>query len=426
MFRLFFCGIGSFVAGLMVLFSVVLITSNAYAQVGSKSLTLKEAVARTLQNNPQLHQYAFRAQGLAGQRDMESLAPAMTVDVALEGFGGGGSHSGFDSTESTLALASVLEFGSKRKARVSVADAHLNTLQYEREVKTLDILGRVTFAFIHALETQESILLAKEVLSLSREAFSTVQGQAQRGAASEAEIKRASAALAQADVQLNALSLRFERESMVLSTFWRGMIADFSHLKGNLFDFGAGAEFSVLYKKAKLGPGVGLFSSKSRLKDAQVQLARTKSRSDVGWMLGVRHYEDSGDSALVAGVSMPLFSGKRNQGGVKVALVERDQFELQYREALLNLHSQLYAAYSQRKQFVYAVEKSKKDIIPSLERALILYQEAYENGRYSYQEWVIAQQELITAKQMLIQNASSALLNQAIIDQLTSQSVHSK
>jgi len=52
---------------------------------------------------------------------------------------------------------------------------------------------------------------------------------------------------------------------------------------------------------------------------------------------------------------------------------------------------------------------------------LVLTQDAYEKGRYRYQDWIAAQEELLTAKQQLIEAATAAQLSQALIEQLTAE-----
>ena len=86
--------------------------------------------------------------------------------------------------------------------------------------------------------------------------------------------------------------------------------------------------------------------------------------------------------------------------------------------ALLKLHVQLFEAYSQRQQHVAAVAAFRSTILPDLNLALTAIQRAYERGRYSYQEWTAAQKELLDAKRALIDNATAASLNQAVIEQL--------
>ena len=52
---------------------------------------------------------------------------------------------------------------------------------------------------------------------------------------------------------------------------------------------------------------------------------------------------------------------------------------------------------------------------------MLLTRQAYENGRYRYQDWIAAQEELLTAKQQHIESATAAQLNQALIEQLIAE-----
>ena len=98
---------------------------------------------------------------------------------------------------------------------------------------------------------------------------------------------------------------------------------------------------------------------------------------------------------------------------------------MQYRqeEALLQLHALLFEAYHTRQQNIDAVEQLRSTVLPDLTKALDLTRQAYERGRYSYVEWTAAQRELLSAREALVEAAATALLNQALIEQLTAQSM---
>ncbi|WP_299127445.1 TolC family protein, partial [uncultured Alcanivorax sp.] len=90
-------------------------------------------------------------------------------------------------------------------------------------------------------------------------------------------------------------------------------------------------------------------------------------------------------------------------------------------DTLLRLHSRLFEAYRQRQQNIEAVEQIRGQVLPDLSDALSQTREAYEKGRYSYVEWTAAQRELLSARQALVDAATTALLNQSLIEQLTAQ-----
>ncbi|WP_240945987.1 TolC family protein [Pseudomaricurvus alkylphenolicus] len=387
----------------------------------SIALTLEDAITRTLKNNPQLYQYRFRQQSLIAQRETSSLSPALQLGLEVENVAGSGEFNEVDSAETTLALSSVIELGAKARSRAAVIDARADRLNFERQAATLDVLGELTTTFIRALSTQENIALAKEAFALSEQMLKTVKQRASKGAAPEAEVMRAKAALTRTFIRLQALRSSFKRQKVTLSSFWGGTNPHFTELSGSLSAFGSSDDFASLLQRAKHSPAIAIFASEARLKDAEVKLAQAQSRVDIGWQLGVRRFEETDDTALTAGVSIPLFSGKRNRGAVASALAERNAVDYQQADAQLRLHNRLFAAYSQREENKAAVKQFSSHVLPALEQALRLTRQAYENGRYRYQDWIAAQEELLTAKQQHIEAATAAQLNQALIEQLIAE-----
>ena len=177
----------------------------------------------------------------------------------------------------------------------------------------------------------------------------------------------------------------------------------------------------MLYAKVEKNPAIQIFAAEERLKEAEVRLAKTQSRADISWSVGVRRFQESDNSALVAGFSMPLFSSKRNSGAVSTALAQRNEIFVQKEVALLNMHTQLFRAFHNRKQAILTVKELQNTIIPVLEEALKETQAAYQRGRYGYLEYVSARQELLSARRTLIESASSALTYGAEIEQLTAE-----
>ena len=388
------------------------------------ALTLKEALTRTLAKNPQLYQYTFIQEATRAQRQTSALRPALELELAAENFAGSNNNKGFDSAEITLALSSVIELGGKREARLSFADARIIQAEWEKKATTLDVLGELTASYIESLATQANIQLAEESLALSQSLLKTVNTRSNKGATPEAEVMRAQAAVARAEIRLAALVERLERQKVRLARFWGDTTPAFSSLEGSLFAFGSSQGFDRLYARVKTSPAIQVFASEARIKDAEVTLARAGGRSDLTWRAGIRRFEETGDSAFTAGLSIPLFSKKRNSGEVKAALANRNAVDYARQDLLLRLHAQLFEAYSLRRQSITAVNKTESEIIPALENALKLTRKAYENGRYRYLDLIAAQEELLATKQARIDAASTALISQALIEKLSSESLN--
>ncbi len=393
----------------------------AVAVEASSPMTLQTAIQKTLQHNPQLHQFTFTKKRLLAERKLSALKPAYSLGLEVENFSGSGEVEGLDRAEITVALSSVIELGDKQRSRTSVAQARLNRFALDQQAKTLDVLGALTRTFVQLLATQAEIQLADEALALSKELLSAVSNRAQRGAASDAEVMRTQAMLTQSIMHRDNLRRRLERERVALARFWSERSPQFSFVDGDLFTFGSTQSFEQLYERVQVSPAMMIFASELRLKDAEVQLAKTQSRANLSWQFGVKYLEDSNDTGLTMGVSMPLFSSGRNRSSVNAALSERNAMEFQQADQALLLHEQLFNAFSQRQQFIASHRQLQQQVIPQLEESLQITRKAYDRGALRFQDWVAAQRELITAKQQRIETASAALINQSTIEQLIAE-----
>ena len=392
---------------------------SALAHAGEKPLTLSKALSRAMAQNPGLQVFDFRLQGLEGRRVTADQNPALEAGLEVENFLGSDNLQGVDGAEYTLSLSSILELGGKRQARVTVTPGR--TGEAERRAETLDVLGQVTQRFVATLALQEKIELAAEAVALAEATHEIVTRRADRGATPQAEVMRAKAALTRSRIQQSRLRAAYESRKMALASLWGDTSPDFQILEGDLFQFDSSDEFDALYQRVSDSPAIQIYASEQRIREAEIQLARSQSESDIRWQVGVRRFEETDDTALTAGFSVPLFSGRRNRGEVQAALAARDEVRFRREDTLLRLHSRLFDAYHLRQQNIETVEQIRGQMLPDLTEALTQTREAYEGGRYSYVEWTAAQRELLSAQQALVDAATTALLNQALIEQLTAQ-----
>ena len=394
---------------------------SALAHAGNKPLTLSEALSRAMAQNPGLQVFDFRLQGLEGRRVTADQNPALEAGLEVENFLGSDNLEGVDGAEYTLSLSSALELGGKRQARASVVNSRYGRVEVERRAETLDLLGQATQHFVATLALQEKLQLAAEAVALAEATHEIVTRRVDRGASPQAEVMRAKAALTRSRIEQSRALSEYESRKIALASLWGDTRLDFQSLEGDLFQFGSSDSFEILYQRVSESPAIQIYASERRVREAEVQLSRSQSESDIRWQVGIRRFEETDDTALTAGLSVPLFSGRRNRGEVQAALAARDEVQYRREDTLLRLHSRLFEAYRQRQQNIEAVEQIRGQMLPDLSDALSQTREAYQKGRYSYVEWTAAQRELLSARQALVDAATMALLNQALIEQLTAQ-----
>lgn len=384
-------------------------------------LTLQQALKFTLKEHPSLGVFQFRQQALEGERSTAAQQPSYRIGAELENFAGNGEFSGVDNAELTVSLSSAIELGGKVDARLGVVKSKRTVVETQKELQALELLSETTRRYIDLLTAQERVKLAEESLQLAKETLRVAQRRANLGATMKAEVKRAKASLAQAELTLQKEESNLKVYSASLQAMWNEQASIVYSASASLYRFGNALSFEELYQKVQNNPSIKQFSALERLKQSEVDLTSTSNQSNINWSVGLTRSQASGDMGFKAGFSMDLFSESRNQGKLQSALAAKNEVFVSKKTALLRMHDQLFNAYQQRKQSVHVVERLQQDIIPTLALALNETQKAYQRGRYSYFEYVAARQELISAKRKLIDAASAALMYGVAIEQLTAE-----
>ncbi len=393
----------------------------ALASPNGSTLSLKTALQRALTLNPALKVYDFRSLALQGQMKTAELKPGYELGLEAENFFGTDELSGLDEVELTVSLSSVIEMGEKRAARRGIVSNSRTVLDAQRQVESLELLGEVTRRYVDILAAQERVSLAKEAKDLADETHNIVHKRADAGATPEAEVKRAQASTAQAQLTLLSTLQQLDYLKVSLVALWGERSPNFTSVEGDLYRFGDDVEFETLLAKVESNPAIRIYAAEERLRDAAVRVAKTQSKADITWSVGLRRFQAEDDTALVAGFSMPLFSSKRNSGARSTALAQRNEINVQKEVAMLGMHTQLFRAFHNRRQAILAAKNLQGTIIPALSDALEETQTAYQRGRYGYLEYVSARQELLNARRTLIESAASALTYAAEIEQLTAE-----
>lgn len=396
--------------------------TTAYAEdhdTETGSLSLQQAVQRAMQYNPVLAGFSWRQQSLNAQRQMAAQRPAYELGITADNVLGSGGYRSAQQHELTLSLASLIETGSKRQARIAQLDASAAVLDAEQYIRARDILAEVHSLFIASLSLQEKRQLAIQARQLAERSYQVLQQQARKGAAASADVSRAKAALSQARLHEATVNNRYENSRRQLAASWGEKQPDFAPLAGDLYAFSIADDLNLLYQRMAQSPAIQVYSSQERLQQATIRLARSQAATDIRWQVGITRFQETGDAAVSAGFSLPLFSGKRQQANVRVSEAALKLQHAEREAAQLNLHTRLTMAYSTQQQQIAAADLLRSDIIPLLIQAQDQTQAAYQQGRYSYLNWLDAQNELLQARLALIEAATTVWLNQILIEQLT-------
>lgn len=370
-------------------------------------LTLAEAIDNALRRNPGLHASAFRLTRAQAETAQAQLRPAPELALELENFAGSGDMSGTDALESTLSFTQVLELGDKRTARIATAEAAADLAAVEVRARELDVLAEVTRRFLAAASAAEQLRLAQETQRLAEETLAAISRRVAAARSPLADESRARIAVTRAslDVRQSASVLRTRRYALAAS--WGDIEPQFGTLRADLFSFESDPGFPALIARLEHNPAFLRFASEIRLRDAQLRLAQAQNRPDLALTLGLRRLQDSGDTALVAGISMPLNLPKRGEANQRMARAELAQVQAEQQAAAVFARDTLFGLYEEMSAARRRAEALREEALPLARTALEQTQTGYDRGRFAFSELAVARQELLALQSAAIDSAAT-------------------
>lgn len=386
-------------------------------------LTLPAAIARASASHPELAELALETNAREAELRSASLRPAPEVDLLVEDVAGSGTREGLEAAQTTLSLSQLFELGGKRAGRQAVAEARVAQLRTDQTVRQLDVAAAIARSFVAVLTRQERVTAAHEAVDLSRRVRMAVDERVKAAAAPEAETSRAAVAGAEADLSLEDALHTLETARFELAAAMGDEAPAFDSVAGELFRLPASSSFDALMARLEASPDLARFLDEERLRDAEIRLAERRRSLDLRGTLGVRRFEEGDDTALVAGISVPLFAGRQAAPAVTAAQAQRDRVAPLRAAALLKARARLHAHYQEMEHARHVVTTLREQVLPQLDKALEQTEYAYRRGRYSYLEWSEAQRRRLEARSRLIDAASDFHLNLIEIERLTGQSL---
>jgi outer membrane protein, heavy metal efflux system len=412
--KLIFCVIG---------FVCVSSVSLAEEKVISESISLQDAITATLNKNPSLSAYQFRHQALAGEKVTAELKPGWEVSGEIENLAGTGDYKGTDASEMTLSLSSVIELGRPQQARSQLVTARQAAMMSSEQLATADLLTKVTRQFIKVLAAQETMGLQQEFYKAAEDNLRSINLLIQSGRLSDAELLRAKAALAISGIELQQTQNTLNAEKIKLGLFWGDSSVSFSQVKAELFRFMPAKSLDDWRTQLQKNPDLHLLNLSVQVKEAEIKQINAESRTDITWNLGVRQLQATDDTAMVVGVHVPLGSKSRSSGALSTAVANQSLAEQERDEALLHIQAELNNLYAEYQMALNRVGLLKTEVLPLLEQAMVKTTKAFEQGRNSYLEFNLAQNQLLETKKSLIDAAAEAHLLYANIERLTANSL---
>jgi cobalt-zinc-cadmium efflux system outer membrane protein len=404
-----------------------LITPTGFAAVPASEptaiLTLSQAIAATVAQNPDLRATAYELKAADAGITQAGLRPNPEVSLEVNGLAGSGIARDAEERQVTLTLSQTLELGDKRGRRINVAASNRELVGIEQQARELDVLAEVTRRFIEVASAQERLQLAREASGLAERTAKAIAVRVEAARTPQAELSRAQIAVtrAHADERQAESALRGARR--LLTAMWGNTEPRFDSARADLLKLTPLEPFETLQQRIDRNPDFVRFASEARLREAELRLAQAQSRPNLTVGVGLRRFQATNDVGVTLGFSMAIPMFDRNQGAIAQARVRREQTGAQEEAARIRAQAALFALYQQLVANRDRLATLQSEALPEAQAALDQTQTGYERGRFSYLELAVAQQELVSLRSAVIDTATDYYRLTAEIERLTSESL---
>jgi len=193
------------------------VTENPTGQI-----TLRDALALALRQSPELASFAWEIRARESAAIQAGRPPNPVADLLFEDLGAGraADESGTVGAQATLQLSQLIELGGKRAARRTLAGLDRDLAEWDFETARIDVLTRVTAAFLDVLASQQTVALAERNRALFGEVDQTVRTRVEAGVVSPIEQTKAGVALAMTRIEMQRAQRSLAAARTALAALW--------------------------------------------------------------------------------------------------------------------------------------------------------------------------------------------------------------
>jgi len=388
-------------------------------------ITLRQALALALMHNPELRAFSWEVRASEARRLQASLLPNPEMEVEVEEVGGTGERSGFDGAETTIQLGQLIELAGKRPKRERVAALESNLAGWDYEAKRLDVLTEVALAFVGVLAAQERLTLAEELVRLSEKVMDTVAQRVEAGKDSPVEKTKAQVALAGARIEQKRAQRRLVSARKQLAATWGGISPAFEGVSGQLditFPIPSEAELRGLLEQ---NPDLARWAVEMESRRAALELEKANAITDPTIFGGMRRFNETDDTAVVFGLSIPVAVFNRNQGRILEAKYNIARAREQRGAVEANLYATLADTYQALSSAFIEVTDLKNEVLPGAESAFDAARRGYSEGKFDYLMVLDAQRTFFYSRARYIESLAAYHGAKADVERLIGQNLES-
>ena len=367
-----------------------------------EDLTLDAAVSRALQLNPALAAGSYAVSAAEARINQAGLFPNPEIDIEAENFGGEDDLSGYNGAETTAIISQPIPLGRRRGHGRAVAETDHILANRDLEASRLNVVAESTSRFYRLIAAQERQELAKKMVELAERFEGTVRSRVEAGKVSPVEATRAGIEVGQARVRLARASRELATARTILAATWGSTKPDFGRAVGELPNPEVVPGLGQLRAYLIGTPEIARLEDQVEQKRRAADLEKSFRFPDLRVSVGPRRFQETGETAWVAGLSVPIPVFDRNQGSRKAAEFEVDQAKREAEALRVAREAQLVAVLERLHATAAETTIMNDEVVPAANAAFIATETGYSEGKFGFLNVLDAQRTLFESHSLLL------------------------
>lgn len=417
---------GNMKAGVIFLYLIILcaFSPNAAAQ---EVLSWQDCIAEAQKNNPELISAEAAVDGQKAGRSIaasdlfpqiDASADVSRAKTTTKSATTGRRSSTIANSDSYGVSGTQLVFdGFKTINDMNEASANIKAARQSYRFTSADVRLNLRTAFVNLLKAQELILVAEEILKIRKDNLALItlryqSGLEHRGAllTAEANLAQAEFELAQAKRDITVAQRRLTKE-MGREEF-RPLEAkgDFTVRDAAIEkpDFEGLAERHPSYLRLAAETDAATFGVKSAYADFVPQVSGTADASRTG-----KHWPPKNEQwNLGLSFTMPVFDGGLRLAQLSQAKAVYEQARADQRSSRDTIIVNLEESWAALQDAMETVDVQRKSLTATEERSSIAAAQ-YSTGFIAFDNWIIIENDFVSAKKGYLKARTDALLTEA-------------
>jgi cobalt-zinc-cadmium efflux system outer membrane protein len=198
------------------------------------------------------------------------------------------------------------------------------------------------------------------------------------------EKTKAQVDLANAGIELKKAVRRLEAARKELSATWGGKQPGFGKADGDIEEVDPVPEEDALVALLPQNPAIARWETELEQRRAAVDLEKARAVPDPTVSGGYRRFNDTGDSALVFSLAIPLPITNRNQGAIQESKFNLSKAYKQSQAAEAATYAAFAGAYETLSAAYAEVMDIRNVVLPGAQSAFEATRQGYQEGKFDF------------------------------------------